>query len=419
MLFKPPVKFNEVCVAGGLSPIEFNNLWLLDKKNADGEPTIHTLVIGTARPSDFDEHMKSIGKYDQRAELVPPIEAKLNAMYEEAMGKDWVAGWWKGLPDPFGNVDGKPVDGSLVNVPANPHVVHYGVIAWLYSICKAWDFHDFARQRYGMLVGNGKKLDSTVADGKTSSDYVLDIMGDFGPGCDTRTLDSATLAASIEGAPCKDAVLAALEWARENLHPVSRTTLAGIWLRLPHIPKKDPNFGGQDKECEIPPMCEDMRPDICWPDRPKPKSDAFDWGGYITGKLRLLCGLIGAAEEAGEVDGTALGSFFTEGASVSLGDGDLAKFVADGNIDLAIKSGGVKAKVRPLTLSPPLTFCRRGSQEYHSRGVRCDVCRVTTGWRTRVRSSMRTRTCARSCGRAPTPPPGRRAPPTGSSIPSA
>ena len=87
MLFKPPVKFNEVCVAGGLSPIEFNNLWLLDKKNADGEPTIHTLVIGTARPSDFDEHMKSIGKYDQRAELVPPIAAKLNAMYEEAMGK--------------------------------------------------------------------------------------------------------------------------------------------------------------------------------------------------------------------------------------------------------------------------------------------------------------------------------------------
>jgi len=327
MLFKPPVKFNEVCVAGGLSPIEFNNLWLLDKKNADGEPTIHTLVIGTARPSDFDEHMKSIGKYDQRAELVPPIAAKLNAMYEEAMGKDWVAGWWKGLPDPFGNVDGKPVDGSLVNVPANPHVVHYGVIAWLYSICKAWDFHDFARQRYGMLVGNGKKLDSTVADGKTSSDYVLDIMGDFGPGCDTRTLDSATLAASIEGAPCKDAVLAALEWARENLHP--------------------------DKECEIPPMCEDMRPDICWPDRPKPKSDAFDWGGYVAGKLRLLCGLIGAAEEAGEVDGAALGSFFTEGASVSLGDGDLAKFVADGNIDLAIKSGGVKAKVRPLTLSPP------------------------------------------------------------------
>ena len=232
MLFKPPVKFNEVCVAGGLSPIEFNNLWLLDKKNADGEPTIHTLVIGTARPSDFDEHMKSIGKYDQRAELVPPIAAKLNAMYEEAMGKDWVAGWWKGLPDPFGNVDGKPVDGSLVNVPANPHVVHYGVIAWLYSICKAWDFHDFARQRYGMLVGNGKKLDSTVADGKTSSDYVLDIMGDFGPGCDTRTLDSATLAASIEGAPCKDAVLAALEWARENLHPVS----PGIWLRLPNIP---------------------------------------------------------------------------------------------------------------------------------------------------------------------------------------
>jgi predicted aldo/keto reductase-like oxidoreductase len=164
-LYKPPVKFSDACApvrpcrprhprrpwrprglvdsAPQLSPIEFNNLWLLNQKDAKGEHVIHTLVIGTARPSDFEEHMKSLTKLDQAEQLVPPIEAKLNAMYLEANGPEWVAGWWKGLPDPFGNIDG---GGELVNVPQNPSVVHYGVIAWLGAICKAWDFHDFARQ---------------------------------------------------------------------------------------------------------------------------------------------------------------------------------------------------------------------------------------------------------------------------------
>ena len=51
-----------MCCTAPLSAIEFNNLWLLNKKDAKGDDAIHTLVIGTARPSDFDEHMKSVAK---------------------------------------------------------------------------------------------------------------------------------------------------------------------------------------------------------------------------------------------------------------------------------------------------------------------------------------------------------------------
>jgi hypothetical protein len=115
-------------------------------------------------------------------------------------------------------------------------------------------------------------------------------------------------------------VLEYLEWAKANLHP--------------------------DTETEMPPTIPDMRPDICWPDRPKPKADDFDWSGYIAGKHKLLCGLIGASEEAGAVDEAALGSFLAEGATVTIEgvEGGLAGFVAGGNIDLSIESDGVKGK---------------------------------------------------------------------------
>lgn len=157
-----------------------------------------------------------------------------------------------------------------------------------------------------------------TADGKTSEEYVLNVMGDFGPGCDPRSLDSATLAASIPNSPVKDTILAYIEWAKANLHP--------------------------DTTTEMPPTMPDMRPDICWPDRPTKKKDDFDWSGYIAGKQKLLSMLIGASEEAGAVDAAALASFMSEGAAVTIEgvDGGLEGFVAGGNIDLALSSTGFR-----------------------------------------------------------------------------
>ena len=66
---------------------EFNNLWLLR------HPEVHTLVVGAARPGDFDEHMHSIRRLSETETLIPPIEAKLYGMLEEAHGKEWLDSW--------------------------------------------------------------------------------------------------------------------------------------------------------------------------------------------------------------------------------------------------------------------------------------------------------------------------------------
>jgi hypothetical protein len=44
-----------------LSPLAFNDVWLW----AHEDPVLHTLVVGAARPSDFDEHV--LGEYSHTA----------------------------------------------------------------------------------------------------------------------------------------------------------------------------------------------------------------------------------------------------------------------------------------------------------------------------------------------------------------
>ena len=79
MLYKPPQKLADATAP--LSPIAFNNLWLLSY------PQLHTMVIGAARPSDFDEHIASLSRYsddpEQRREnheLTDSIATRLRAM---------------------------------------------------------------------------------------------------------------------------------------------------------------------------------------------------------------------------------------------------------------------------------------------------------------------------------------------------
>ena len=92
-LYHPPKIFADACAEGGLTPIELNNLWLLS------HPEVHTLVVGAARPSDFDAHLASIAKLDQAAELLPPVVGRLQQMVVDSVGADWAENWYKGLPD--------------------------------------------------------------------------------------------------------------------------------------------------------------------------------------------------------------------------------------------------------------------------------------------------------------------------------
>jgi len=51
-LYNPPQKLVDLCAP--LRPIVFNDLFCLS------HPQVHTLSVGAARPSDFDEHLKSV-----------------------------------------------------------------------------------------------------------------------------------------------------------------------------------------------------------------------------------------------------------------------------------------------------------------------------------------------------------------------
>src|SRR6202044_2445195 len=80
-LYEPPPKLVELCAP--LTPMQFNDLYCL------ACPEVHTLSCGAARPQDFDEHVRALEHYDRAAEAVAPIERRLLAQMEKALGPDW------------------------------------------------------------------------------------------------------------------------------------------------------------------------------------------------------------------------------------------------------------------------------------------------------------------------------------------
>ncbi len=118
-----------------LSPMVFNNLFCLS------HPQVHTLSIGASRPTDFDEHLKTLSYLDsdQQAQTVlQPILKKLHGAMVQALGEDWVNSWRIGLPDSE-NTPGE------INIPK---------IIWLYNLCQGFELLEYAKMRYNLL-GNG------------------------------------------------------------------------------------------------------------------------------------------------------------------------------------------------------------------------------------------------------------------------
>ncbi len=126
-LHEPPEKLAGLCAP--LSPMAFNNLFCLRN------PGIHTLSVGAARPTDFDEHVRSLALLSQADALVPSIEARLNAAMEEALGKEWCARWEEGLP--------KWEDA--------PGEINIWEILRLWNYAKALDMVAFGKMRYNLL----------------------------------------------------------------------------------------------------------------------------------------------------------------------------------------------------------------------------------------------------------------------------
>jgi len=126
-LYAPSDKLRSLCAP--LSPMAFNNLFCLRRSD------IHTLSVGAARPSDFDEHVASLELLPRAGELVPPIEARLDAALAEALGQEWCDHWQDGLP-------------RWEDVPGE---INIWEILRLWNFAKALDMVDFAKMRYNLL----------------------------------------------------------------------------------------------------------------------------------------------------------------------------------------------------------------------------------------------------------------------------
>lgn len=127
MLYKPSPKLVELCQP--LSPMVFNDLFCLSR------PQVHTLSLGAACPSDFDEHLQTLELLDQADTLLPPILERLHETAIAVLGEDWIKTWHQGLP-------------THAHTPGN---INIPVILWLRNLAIAYDMHEYAQMRYNLL----------------------------------------------------------------------------------------------------------------------------------------------------------------------------------------------------------------------------------------------------------------------------
>ena len=174
-LYEPPAKLAELCQP--LHPIEFNDLWCLR------HPEIHTLSLGSARPSDYDWHVSAIEKFDQADQLVPAIEARLSAAMREAAGVDHPEDMsWQGIPEHY-------------NCPAGANLP---LMLWLYNLARGWDMDEYGKMRFN-LFGNA---------------------GHWFPGCKLeafKEISPEAIAETVKGSPYAEQIPALLEAAVDRL----------------------------------------------------------------------------------------------------------------------------------------------------------------------------------------------------------
>jgi uncharacterized protein len=131
LLNQPSAKLVELCQP--LSPIVFNNLFCLS------HPQIHTLSVGAAKPSDFDEHLKTLPLLARAAELLPPIIDRLERAAVEKLGTEWVNTWKEGLP-------------AHTDTPGD---INMHTILWLRNLAIAYDMVEYGKMRYNLLENGG------------------------------------------------------------------------------------------------------------------------------------------------------------------------------------------------------------------------------------------------------------------------
>jgi len=126
-LYEPPPKLVDLCAP--LTPMQFNDLYCLAR------PQVHTLSCGAARPTDFDEHVAALDHYDHIPETIASIEKRLRDAMKHALGEDWCARWFEGLPE-------------YIDVPGQINILE---ILRLWMHARGLDLVGWAKMRYNLL----------------------------------------------------------------------------------------------------------------------------------------------------------------------------------------------------------------------------------------------------------------------------
>jgi predicted aldo/keto reductase-like oxidoreductase len=146
-LYEPSDKLRELC--SPLHPITFNDLWCLRQQK------VHTLSVGAARPSDFNEHVDAVPYLDDIDSAIGEIEQRLAAAFTDAIEPE--------LRNPF--------DGSLPDFDTAPGGINLPIIIWLRNLAKAFDMTVYGKMRYNMLGNGGHWFPGTKADQLAKDDY--------------------------------------------------------------------------------------------------------------------------------------------------------------------------------------------------------------------------------------------------------
>ncbi len=130
-LYEPSERMKRLCEP--LTPMQFNDLFCLSRD------AVHTLSLGAARPSDFDEHVQGLRYWADRESISRQIADRLQEALVEYHGADWVAHWPDGVPD-------------CDEVPGEINV-HEILRLWTYGT--ALDLIPWAKMRYNLLGQGG------------------------------------------------------------------------------------------------------------------------------------------------------------------------------------------------------------------------------------------------------------------------
>jgi uncharacterized protein len=165
-LYEPPAKLKTLCEP--YSPMVFNNLFCLNN------PMVHTLSIGAARPSDFDEHLKTLPLIEQKKET-SEIENRIHREMISVLGEEWLNNWDMGLPEVY----------------KTPGKINIYEIVRFYNLAKSLDMVAFGKMRYALL---GEK-------------------NHWFPGVNAEHVDEVALKTSLKNSPYADKIISILKEA--------------------------------------------------------------------------------------------------------------------------------------------------------------------------------------------------------------